>query len=283
MHHRSLSLYFIASAMLLLQGCAVTLDNGDVFTLRDKHSPPAVMQLEPDLDRARVAEVTIDAGTRRFLGYRFAAPSPKRALIFFPGNGYGAPAALSRIARVFGDSQTDVYILSYGQPDEVVPSVSQVYEMGSGIAGYAAATSGIPPTRVIAIGHSLGGWVALKLASTHSIGCAVVVGTGTTAAETAAHLVPKPLSWFATFRPTPDVALLNNIDLAKQSRVPTLVVGSEADDVMPSDRSRTIFGQLGSISLSELYVSSSATHGGYFRDIAVVEKIHAFMRTRCDA
>lgn len=283
MHRYSISLRFMAVLALLLQGCAVTIEKEDVFTLRDKHARATEVRLEADLDRARIAEIKIDVDGRRFLGYRFSAPSPKRAVLFFPGNGYGATAALSRIARLFGDSQTDVYIVSYGQPEEPVPNVWQVYTMARELAAYAAASSGIGSSKVTAVGHSLGGWVALHLAGTKYIGCAVIVGTGTTAAETAAHLVPKPISWVTSFRPTSDVALLNNVVLANQSRVPTLVVGSEADNIMPLERSRVIFSHLRSKAVSELYVSSSSTHGGYFRDPDVTEKIRSFMRTQCDA
>lgn len=271
-----------ALSLLLLQGCAVTLDNSDVFTLRDQHVSPAEVPLEVGLDRSRVEEISVDVEARRFLGYRFVAPSTRRALIFFPGNGYGAPAALSRLARAFGDSQTDVYVLSYGQPGEQVPSVSQVFGMGQKLAALASTTSAVQPSKVFALGHSLGGWVALQLAGTSHIGCAAIVGAGTTPAETAAHLVPRPVAWFARFSPTSDVAQLDNVALARRSHMPTLVVGSEADDIMPADRSRVVFAELGAKALSALYISPVATHGGYFRDPAVLEKIHAFMRSRCD-
>lgn len=274
---------FLVVTIASLQGCAVTIEKDDVFTLRDKHLAVSEVQLEPDLDRARLSEIRLEVDGGIFMGYRYAAPKSERAVLFFPGNGYGAPAAVSRVARLFGDGQTDLYLLSYGQPNEAVPSVGQVYSMGSALADFAAETSRIGTARVTAVGHSLGGWVALHLAGTSRVGCTVVAGTGTTAVETVVHLVPKSIGWLASFRPSPDVALLNNVELAKKSQTPVLVVGSTADTIMPVDRSRNIFSQLPVQTGSELFVSTVATHGSYFRDPEVIEKIRSFIRKKCDA
>jgi hypothetical protein len=108
-----------------------------------------------------------------FLGYRYASPNPRQAALLLAGGGYEATAAVSRIARLFSDNHTDVYVLSHGRPGETVPSVSLVFSMSAMLAEAAAGTPGVSSSAVTDVGHSLGGWDALPLAGTTQIGCAL--------------------------------------------------------------------------------------------------------------
>ena len=273
----------LLSFALAFTGCAITIDHTDVFESRSEQLRVENVALPVGFNRSGVHEVVLKSGGRSFQGYRVAAAQAKQAVLFFPGNGYGASAALSRLVAAFHDENTDLYVLSYAQPFDSPPLVGEVFEMASALALFASTTSRVPKERLVAIGHSLGGWVTLHLASTNAVGCAVVAGTGTTATETASRLLPRPLTSALSLYVTPDVALLDNVGLAKKVSVPTLVVGSEADEVMPVASAKAIHQNLRGVGIHNLFVSSSATHGSYFRDEQVLGAIRAFLRSRCDA
>lgn len=278
------ALWFLAaSTVLLLQGCAVVIDHSDVFSMNRTHPKMSDPDWAPKLEKARLSEIKLEVRARHFQGYRYASPQARRAVIFFPGNGYSAADALARMAELYVDEQTDLYIVSYGLQGEKAPEVAEVYAMSRELAAHAARTSQVDPAQVFAIGHSLGGWIVLNLASTNHIGCAVAVGTGTTAVETAKHLLPKSVSMLSSLRPTADVALLDNPRQAEQVRVPTLVVASDADQVMPPERARTFFSQLPVSVTRELFVAQGVSHGGYFRDDAVTQKIQSFLQGPCSS
>lgn len=277
-------LRFVLSSLLLLllSGCAVTIDHTDVFLNRDRHVAAADVAVPASVTRTSVHEVVLTVGERRYLGYRLAADRPARAVLFLPGNGYGASRAVSRLAEAFHDAGTDVYLMSYYQPEESQPRVEQVFAMATALADHASATSGLPRSRLIAVGHSLGGWLALHLTGAPGVGCAVVVGSGTTAVATAQHLLqPAFLASALRLRSTPDVLLLDGERLASAARAPTLVIGSEKDETMPVARASAIFASLPAEVRRGLFVSPEATHGGYFRDAGVLGRIQAFMRDEC--
>ena len=267
-----------------LLGCAVTINHTDVFSANDAHVSSNSVEIPLSVSRSSVQEVSLSVGGRRYLGYRLVSEKPARAVLFMPGNGYGASRALSRLASAFFDESTDLYVVSYAQPGESPPLVSEVFTMAQALAAHASATSSIPKSRLVGVGHSLGGWVALNLASKQEVGCAVVVGSGTTAAATASRVIkPQFLSSALSFKPDDDVALLDNERQARKVLIPTLIVGSELDEIMPATSAQAIYRSLPEATSRQLFLSSSASHGGYFRDQMVVKEIQAFMHLKCDA
>jgi pimeloyl-ACP methyl ester carboxylesterase len=265
----------------LLTGCA-TIDHTDVFTLREQRVPVSAVVLPESLDRSTVQEISITAEGRTFYGYRVAAKEPKRAVLFFPGNGYGASSSVGRLSPLFHDSVTDLYVVSYGLSSEEPPLVGQAFALGTELARFASKTSGIPQTRLRAVGHSLGGWVALNTASSGDVGCVAVVGAGTTATETAKNLLPKPIAWMLRLTATPDVELLNNPLRAQGVTVPLLVVGSKADEIMPPANSEAIFRSAKNPASARMFISDTATHGSYFRDVEVQSNIRSFFAEKCE-
>ena len=272
-----------AAVAFTLTGCAITIDHTDVFVSRSEHQPVATVALPPGFDRSAVHEVILKVGKRRYQGYRVASARARQAVLFMPGNGYSASVALSRLTSVFHNESTDLYLISYYQPSDSQPLVGEVYEMASALADLASTTSNVPKEKLIAVGHSLGGWITLHLAGTNAVGCAVVAGTGTTAKATASRLLPNPLAAILSLRVTDDVALLDNVEMARNVNVPTLVVGSESDEVMPVAAAKAIHQNLHGVNVRDIFISSTATHGGYFRDQSVLDAIRAFLRSRCDA
>ena len=269
----------LTTCTLLISACAVSIDHTDVFAVRDAHLPVSRLALPETLPRGKIEEVAVEASDRVFYGYKISARKPTRAVLFFSGNGYGASSAIGRIGEAFADEVTDVYVVSYAVPPESPPRVAQVYALAERLA-QKAMEGGIPRQHVAAVGHSLGGWIALHLATTPLVGCAVVAGTGTTAEQTAKRLLPDLVSATLPLRLTEDVLLLNNIEQARVSRVPVLVVASERDKTMPVVESRMIFEALPEWN-RQLHISRTAAHNGYFRDAVVIDQMREFIRGSC--
>ena len=272
-----------AVALMAASGCAVTVDHADVFSLRERQLSVETVALPDGFERGRVQALDLESDGRRFMGYRVMAPEPTRVVLFFPGNGYGASSALSGLVRLFSDQHTELWILSYGQLGEAPPKVGQMYAMARELAAKAVSTARLPPERVIAVGHSLGGWPALHLAATRRVGCVVIAGTGTDVQAVAAALLPKPVSMVVSLKPSDDVLLLDNLAQARKVVVPTLVLGSRADTMMPERFSQAIFENLGNKPASRLLLSPTASHAGYFRDAEITGAISAFIREKCGA
>ncbi len=281
-----MKLHYLASLWLCsgLLGCAVTINHTDVFSANDAHVSPTSVEVPLSVPRRSVQETSVSVGNRRYLGYRLASEKPARAVLFMPGNGYGASRALSRLASAFFDESTDLYVVSYTQPGESPPLVSEVFAMSQALAAHASASSSLPRNRLVGVGHSLGGWITLNLAGKQAIGCAVVVGSGTTAAATASRVIkPQFLSSALSFKPDDDVALLDNESQARKVLIPTLIVGSELDEMMPVTSAQAIYRGLPEATSRQLFLSTSASHGSYLRDQTVLNEIHAFIRSKCDA
>ena len=265
-------------------GCTYTIGHKDVFLVRDANPPLEQLALPTGVDRAAVRDFDLRVDGRRFLGYRVASKNPARAVVFLTGNGYGASTALMRVATTFHDDRTDLYVISYMQPTEDQPRVGQAFAMAGALADFASKTSGISRDKLVAVGHSLGGWITLNLAGEDRVGCAVVVGSGTTAPAIARRVIePRFLATVIDFQSDSDVALLDSEKLARRVRVPTMVVGSESDTMMPPSETQAIHRSLPDANRTELFVATAATHSGFFGDPVVLDAIRSFIRRRCEA
>jgi hypothetical protein len=272
----------IAFVAALLNACAIPIEHTDIFKSRDKRVAVENLVLPSSADRSRIQEISVTAEGRTFYGYRVAANAPTAAVIFFPGNAYGAPNAIGQLTALFHNAQTDLYIVSYGLSGEEPPLVKQSFAMGVELAAFAARTSGVPQARVRAVGHSLGGWVAMNAASLGKVGCVVIAGSGTTAKETVRQILPKVVSWAIPLKASKDVELLNNPALARAVKVPLLVVGSEVDEVMTVQATDTIFRSVGDPESARLFISKNVSHAKYFTDIEVQKAVSSFISDKCE-
>ena len=188
-----------------------------------------------------------------------------------------------RLTSFFAESKTDLYVLSYGQEGDKPPRVRETYAMAESLVDLAISTSQVPKEKIVAVGHSLGGWMAMHLAATQRVGCVVVAGTGTNVLDAASVLLPASVSYTVSLRPNEDARLLDNVARAKQVDVPTLVLGSKADRTMPEEFSTRIFANLKSQTNSKLFISDATPHSAYFRDPEIERITASFLREKCDA
>lgn len=268
------------SLLALLTSCAVQVVHDDVFSASDAQLPIeqfADLALAPGY-QLKAVEFTV--GERHVLGYHVGSNHPKQLLLFFPGNGYGAPSAIRTLSTEFARDGVDLFLISYFQPNEAPPTVAQTQEIAASLGRYAQSLTGVSRENTIAVGHSLGGWIAAELAARQQFGGVVLVGTGTDAVDTAKQLIPTPVQWGIRLTPSEDVKRLDNIAAAARITCSILLIGSKGDKVMPPSFSQRIYDAASRASDRRLIVLETTEHGRYFRDPVVLDEIRRFLEIR---
>ncbi len=181
--------------------------------------------------------LTCEDGTR-IHGWFIPADSARATIIFCHGNGGNISHRLESIDQ-FHRLGLSVFIFDYHGygGSEGRPGERETYQDAEAAWRYLTQTKGMPPDSIIIFGRSLGGAVAVWLASQHQPKALVVESSFTSIADVAAHYYP--------FLP---VKLLARIDynsqkLIGQIKVPILIIHSPDDDIIPFKLGRKLFEQ----------------------------------------
>jgi hypothetical protein len=162
----------------------------------------------------------------RLHGWYVAAPPGRATLLWSHGNGGNIAGRedvlLALVARGLGVLAYDYrgYGRSGGQPSEqgVYRDVEAVWE--------SERARGVPPQRLVAFGESLGGAVAIQLATEHPVAGVAVVSTFTRLRDVARH----------HFGPLAVLVGDGRFDSASRVRglsVPVLVAHGDRDEIVP--------------------------------------------------
>lgn len=163
------------------------------------------------------------------------AVATTRALIYLHGNA-GNISHRYEIIESFASLPANVLALDYrgyGR-SEGAPSEDGLYRDARAAWDYLTETRGVPASRVVVYGESLGGAVAVDLASRVQPCALVVQSSFTSIADMAAEVMPF----------VPRFVIRTKMDsLGKIARVraPVLVVHSPADDVVPYKLGRKLY------------------------------------------
>lgn len=160
---------FVLFALLYLGVCGYfwTAQRSFIF------EPEAALQTTPDRDGLKFEPVRIPSGsgTERAELFGWWIPAEQAdapTLLYLHGNfrnvSYNVEHAM-RLHRL-GVNVLLVDYRGYGQSGGGMPSESKVYEDAESAWNYVS-SKGIPPKRIIIYGHSLGGAIAIDLASRH--------------------------------------------------------------------------------------------------------------------
>jgi len=167
----------------------------------------------------------------------FPRPGADEAILLCHGNAGDLSGRGNMCVRLRDSLDRSVLVIDYpgygfssGRPSE-----RGCYEAATAAIDWLASERGIPTTRVIPYGESLGGGVATELASRYPTRALVLVRTFTSLPAVAKSIVP--------FLPT-NLLMRNRFD--SLSRIPTLecpvfVAGATRDKLVPYAHSRTLF------------------------------------------
>ncbi len=164
------------------------------------------------------------------------------AVLIAPGNA-GSRLGRAPLARALADVGFTVLLMDYrgfgGNPGS--PSQSGIARDVRAAREYLAAEAGLPPTRTIYYGESLGASVVTELATAYPPAGLVLRSPFTDLAAVGRHHYPiVPMG--AMLRDRYPVA-----DLIDQVMAPTVVIYGTADSIVPPAQSRTVAARAGDL------------------------------------
>ena len=224
-------------------------------------------------------DVWIDVGEDRIHGWwiggeRQTAPT----LLYFHGNGSNN-GDLVEIASIFHSLGVSVLLIDYrgyGKSSPVFPNETRVYQDAEAAWQYLTNELQIKPQNIFVYGHSLGGAIAIELATRHpNMAGAVVEGTFTSMRDMAEFLPWLrifPLDWLVTQH-------FDSINKIKSLSTPLLILHGSADDIIPVAMAKELF--VAAPQPKQIVIISQANHNNLpeFGDRQYLLSLQKFIQT----
>jgi pimeloyl-ACP methyl ester carboxylesterase len=159
-------------------------------------------------------------------------------LLYLHGNGFNIGANLSHAARFhqLGFSVLLMDYRGYGRSEGGFPNENQVYQDAETMWQYLVQRQ-IEPDRIIVYGHSLGGAIAINLATQHPQLAGLIVDGSFTSMRQMVDLSPVlrffPINWLLTQQ-------FNSIDKIGNIQMPVLFIHGTADAKVPVAMSQAL-------------------------------------------
>jgi fermentation-respiration switch protein FrsA (DUF1100 family) len=164
------------------------------------------------------------------------APGSRRGILFFHGNAGNISHRLQTI-EIFHALGLNTLIIDYrgygksgGRPSE-----KGIYLDADAAYRYMSARDGIDPDSLIAFGRSLGGAVAIELATTRKLSALIVESAFTSTADIGREVLPfLPVRLLVTQR-------YDSIRKVKSITIPKLFIHARDDEIIPFSHGRRLF------------------------------------------
>jgi len=222
----------VGISMVLLTGMAMSF--GDRFIFFPSRANEA-------WDRNRrmtgAEEVTFRAadGTQ-LVSWYLRATSARATVLFFHGNA-GNLSHRTDILRALAGLDADVLIVGYHGygKSQGKPSEASLYLDADAAYAYLTEQRGVPPSRLVVFGESLGGGPAIDLASRQPCAGLIVQSAFTSIRDMASHTVPFfPTGWLLQSK-------FDNLAKIPHIGVPKLFFATRTDEVVPYRQTRQLF------------------------------------------
>lgn len=168
-----------------------------------------------------------------------------RCLLYLHGSALNIAANISH-ARRFQRLGFSVFLVSYrgyGKSDGMFPSETTIYSDARAAWSYLTEQKGIDPGTILIYGHSLGGAVAIELATNHPEAGGLIIEAAFTSIADMAREIPKyrlfPLELIVHQR-------FESIKKVGRLQVPVLYLHGTDDRLVPPEMSRDLFSQTAS-------------------------------------
>ncbi len=199
--------------------------------------PDRRLVTSPDRHGLQFKEIGIESGNGdRLHGWFLPADSATRALLYFHGNAGNISHRIESLG-IFVDLGLSVLIFDYRGygKSEGRPGEAKTYEDGRAAWEYLVRQEGFRPDEIFLFGRSLGGSVAIRLATDVEPAGLVVESCFPSITEMGVRVYP----WLP-------VRILSRIRYDSESRVSTLTcdklfIHSRQDDVVPFDMGRRLY------------------------------------------
>ncbi|MFB6276887.1 MAG: alpha/beta hydrolase [Halothece sp.] len=174
-------------------------------------------------------------------GWWIPSPAPDAPVILYlHGNGGNVGANLPRVERYYaiGFSVFLFDYRGYGLSEGRFPSESRMYEDAETAWHYLVDQREIPPEQLYVFGHSLGGAIALELATRQpQIPGLVIEGSFTSMIDMARDRGSYswlPINWLLTQR-------FNSLKKIRYLNIPILLIHGTDDPIVPAEMSRELY------------------------------------------
>lgn len=161
-----------------------------------------------------------------------AVQSSAPTLLYFHGNGSNN-GDLTQIAAILHQLEVSVLLIDYrgyGKSSPVFPNETRVYEDAEAAWQYLTQERKIKPQQIFVYGQSLGGAIAIELASKHPDLAGLITEGAFTSIQDMAHFIPGikifPLSLLITQR-------FDSITKIKSLQTPILILHGAGDRTIP--------------------------------------------------
>ncbi|MFQ3626740.1 MAG: alpha/beta fold hydrolase [Cyanobacteriota bacterium] len=203
--------------------------------------PDAEIRTTPDEVGLRYETVDLPVESGRVRGWWIGANRDDApTLLYFHGTGsnLGDQPRLAAQFHELGWSAFFIDYRGYGESQGDFPSEQSVYADAIAALDYLTQTRRIPPQRIVLMGRSIGGAIALELA-THNpdLAALVVESSFTSMREMISHFVPVQL--------LPTDALLHqkfdSLAKVRSLQMPLLVIHGTSDRVVPARMGQALY------------------------------------------
>lgn len=193
------------------------------------------------------AELVAEDGTKLHAWFlRASDGSPARAtVVFFQENAGNISHRLPFARALVHVLHVHVLLLSYRGygASEGTPTEAGLKQDAGAAMAYVLGRKDVDPKRVVVMGKSLGGAVAIHAATQHPVAALVVENTFTSVNDMAATLLPPLRRLVASGKPLERLCFdrWKNVDAIRKVNVPTLMLSSRQDEIVPSVQMRNLY------------------------------------------
>ncbi len=179
--------------------------------------------------------------TEKLHAWWIPAPKPDRPVILlFHGNGANIGASLGQAQKFAGLGYGILMVeyRGYGRSEGSFPSEKSVYADADAAWTYLTQTRQIAPQQIVIFGHSLGGAIAIDLATRHPEAAALIVQSSFTSM---AHMIRR--IDYSQYFPIEQLLIHRFDSLSKvpHLRLPVLYLHGTADELVPPSMSRVLY------------------------------------------
>ena len=203
--------------------------------------PDSYLKSTPQKYGLNYQDVWLDLNGNKVHGWWIQAINPTApVLLYFHGNGSNN-GDLSELATIFYRLEVSVLLIDYrgyGKSSPIFPNETRVYEDAEAAWQYLTQKRQIEPQRIFVYGHSLGGAIAIELATKHPEMAGLIVEGTFTSMKKMAEFMPLlkmfPLDWLVTQR-------FDSKSKIARLQTPILILHGTADRTIPVSMAKELF------------------------------------------
>jgi uncharacterized protein len=232
--------------ILIVFGIGITFYLTICLLLRWKQTsfiffPHSLIRSTPQDYNLAYQDIWLNIGQEKIHGWWIPASKPSApVMLYFHGNGSNN-GDLTHIAAFFNQLGLSVLLIDYrgyGRSSPTFPNETRVYEDAETAWNYLIKNRQIKPQNIFVYGHSLGGAIAIELASKHpEMAGLITEGTFTSIEDIASmnhffRILPLNLILTQHF---------NSFSKIKSLKTPILILHGEQDKVIPYSMAKQLF------------------------------------------